>query len=1014
MRSDQIVHADSRDRPAGRRDILLAVVFTALVYGLAVWLDLHERLSPVFGSLERLQLDEVLIGAMAAFASAAWVARRRQRQLGQAQQARDEAAAALRESEARFAIAVLGSNDGVWDWELTTQRAYFSPRWKAMLGLPDVASSTAWLPLLHPDDHPRLAASIEPVLTGGADHFECEHRLRHADGRYRWMLARGVCVRDANGTPLRLAGSLSDVTQRVESMHALRDSEERFRTLFEHAADGIIVHDMSGMITAANPTACDSLGYRDEELVGQMLGLIVNRRDPEATRANLRALHEGRSVHFESEHRRKDGSTFPVEVHSVPFTWRDQQLVLGTVRNISARREAERALRDSESRHRMLFASLEAAVFVLQDGRCIDCNPAALHLLGRPQREAVLGRTLSAFSTLRQPDGRASAELLEAQLASAAVEGVAVCEWQGLRPDGETFLAELRLAPFVLGGTPLVQGIALDITQRKRDEETLRSTQTQLQFMIEQGSVGFWEWDLRTNEVVYFDSWRRQFGYDVASYAGTWSDWLAILHPDDHSRVATIFAEAMQGAAGYQTEFRLRHGDGSYRWVLSRATLICDAPGQPQRLLGAHIDISERKRLEEALQALNQDLEERVAARTGELSAAVDLLGLQGAALESVADAIAITDPHGRFLWVNSAFTSLTGYSADAVRGLTPALLRSGQHEAATYRRLWAAVRAGTTYRTEIVNRRSDGTTYPADLLISPVRDAHGMVTHLVVVQRDITDRRHAEAALRRFSAELEQRVAERTAQLEAVNRELESFSYSVSHDLRAPLRAVDGFSRALTEDYATRLDPEGMRLLSRIRIGANRMGQLIDDLLRLARLQRSQLLREPIDLSVLVHGIIAELRREAPDRLVDVQIAEGIVADGDHRLLALALKNLLDNAWKYSGRCPRARIEFGVAADSHGPVYFVRDNGAGFDMRYADKLFGAFQRLHGGDEFEGTGIGLAIVQRIINRHGGRIWAESAVDRGATFLFTLPAPRRTEAGEANIDGSASGGAPRVG
>jgi signal transduction histidine kinase len=313
-------------------------------------------------------------------------------------------------------------------------------------------------------------------------------------------------------------------------------------------------------------------------------------------------------------------------------------------------------------------------------------------------------------------------------------------------------------------------------------------------------------------------------------------------------------------------------------------------------------------------------------------------------------------------------------------------------------RGLVAAIRAGETYRAEIVNRHRDGSTYPADLLISPVRDAAGSVTHFVVVQRDITDRKRADDALRHFSAELEHRVAERTAQLESANRELESFSYSVSHDLRAPLRAVDGFSRMLEDDYADHLDAEGIRLLQRIRGGAHRMGELIDDLLRLSRLQRGQLHHGRIDLSALVRASAAELRCAAPQRAVELVIADGVVVEGDRQLLTVALHNLLDNAWKYTSKRATARIEFGTTAGEDGPVYFVRDDGAGFDMRYVGKLFGAFQRLHGVEEFEGTGIGLASVQRIIARRGGRVWAEAAVDGGATFFFTLPPAPRVGAG----------------
>ncbi|MBI3995171.1 MAG: response regulator [Nitrospirae bacterium] len=231
--------------------------------------------------------------------------------------------------------------------------------------------------------------------------------------------------------------------------------------------------------------------------------------------------------------------------------------------------------------------------------------------------------------------------------------------------------------------------------------------------------------------------------------------------------------------------------------------------------------------------------------------------------------------------------------------------------------------------------------------------------------------------------------LAERTAQLESANKELESFSYSVSHDLRAPLRSIDGFSQALLDDSADRLDAQGRDHLQRVRTATRRMGELIDDLLALSRVTRSEMRRERMDLSALARTVSAGLRKAQPERQVEFVIAQGIVVDGDSGLLRAALENLLGNAWKFTAKHPRARIEFGVMQWENETAYFVRDDGAGFDMTYAGKLFGAFQRLHAVSEFEGTGIGLATVQRIINRHGGRLWAEGAVEKGATFYFTL-------------------------
>ena len=256
----------------------------------------------------------------------------------------------------------------------------------------------------------------------------------------------------------------------------------------------------------------------------------------------------------------------------------------------------------------------------------------------------------------------------------------------------------------------------------------------------------------------------------------------------------------------------------------------------------------------------------------------------------------------------------------------------------------------------------------------------------VAVLFNDTTKRKRAEEELRVLNRELQQR----TVELTAVNKELEAFSYSVSHDLRAPLRSIDGFSQALLEDYHHKLDEPGKDFLQRVRSSTQRMSQLIDDLIDLSRVTRAEVRSEAVNLSVIAKGLAEELRESDPARQVEFSIAENLVAQGDDHLLRVALENLIRNAWKFTSKRSAARIEVGAAGHENGRVvYFVRDDGVGFEMALAQKLFSPFQRLHSVADFKGTGVGLATVQRIIHRHGGRVWAEAQVNKGASFYFTL-------------------------
>ena len=355
-----------------------------------------------------------------------------------------------------------------------------------------------------------------------------------------------------------------------------------------------------------------------------------------------------------------------------------------------------------------------------------------------------------------------------------------------------------------------------------------------------------------------------------------------------------------------------------------------------------------------------------------------------------IIEAEPIDAPGPRIVFVNDAFERLTGYSRAEATGQSPSLLQGPETSRTELDRIRVALKAWQPVRAELLNYAKTGKEFWIELDIAPITDATGKHTHWVAIERDITERRARVNEILRLNSELEDKVTQRTAQLTAVNKELEAFSCSVSHDLRAPLMAIIGFATLLGKREASVLSDQAQHYLKRIHCGAAQMNELIDGLLVLAKSASEPITRKRVDLSALAHRMARECQEREPKRHVVFSIQEGIHANADPLLMSVVLHNLMSNACKFSVKTPTARIGFGQETGAAGqPVYFVKDNGAGFDEAYADKLFGAFQRLHTAEDFGGTGIGLANVKRVINRHGGTVWAHGMVGEGAVFYFTL-------------------------
>jgi PAS domain S-box-containing protein len=529
--------------------------------------------------------------------------------------------------------------------------------------------------------------------------------------------------------------------------------------------------------------------------------------------------------------------------------------------------------------------------------------------------------------------------------------------------------------------------LAREIVERKRVEDALIKSEGQLRRLSDAGILGIVTSDRDGTVLSANRAFLDIIGYTADDLAAGKIRRSELTPPELHALDERAFEQLRTAGVASPWEKQYIHKDGHRVSVLVGAA-IDTASGERVAFV---LDLSERKRAEEAIRRLEKERE-----------ADAKL----GAMLEAAPDAMVIVDPDGRIVLVNAETERLFGYTRDQLLDqpvdlLVPERLRAPHaHHRAGYATSPTGRRAMGAGQ-QLVGLRRDGTEFPAEIRLSPIPTRDGLLVSSAI--RDVTERNAAEQALR---------AAKDGA--EAAYADLEAFSYSVAHDLRAPLRAMSGYSTLLVEDYGDKLDGDGRDRLGRVVDAARRMSEIIDALLSLARLSRTEPRRERVDLTRLAHAVVEQLRAGDPHRAVDFVAADDLVVQGDPELLRLVLDNLLGNAWKFTARQPAARVELGRDDTSGTATYFVRDNGAGFDMALADKLFAPFKRLHTAAEFAGTGIGLATVQRIVRRHGGRIWAEGAQARGATFHFTLPSGPRPRSSTGAPAGALTGiltGAP---
>lgn len=810
-------------------------------------------------------------------------------------------------------------------------------------------------------------------------------------------------------------------TQELETSRKLiQRSEARMNSIVSSAMDAIISVNSDQIIVLFNTAAEAMFRCSAAEALDQPLDRFIPQRFREAHKKHVTGF--GQTSHTSRSMRslgtlsglRANGDEFPIEASISQVEVAGQKNYTVILRDITERKEAEEALRASEAEFRASFYS--AAVGKAQvdpgTGRYLRVNAKLCEITGYAEEE-LLQKT---FVELTHPEDRADDQAAHERLTSGEVPGISL-EKRYMAKDGRVVWVSVSTSLIRdEGGRPLrTLAVIQDITARKEAEEGLRSAEARFRCLVEQSIVGIYV--IQDDHLAYVNPKMTDiFGFSADELTQT--PVLDFIVETDRPLVRGNILKRLQGEVdNVHYEMRMHRKDGQVIDIEAHGGRV-DYNGKPA-ILGTLLDITERKQTEVRINQMNAELEQRVIERTAQLEAVNAELSNSRAELKSLFESLPglylVLTPELQIVAVSDAYLKATLTTREGIlgRGLFEVFPDNPDDPAATgvsnlrasLDRVLQNAAPDTMAIQKYDVRRPDGEfeEHYWSPVNSPVVGADQRVKYIIHRVEEVTEfvrykqqsAQHDDvlsARLQQMEAEIfqsSQKMQETNQLLEAANKELESFSYSVSHDLRAPLRAVDGFSRAVLEDYGQELPEDGRRYLQIIRSNTQKMGQLIDDLLTFSRLSRAPLTQQTIDTAALVQTALNELSSEREGRQIDLCLNALPECEGDPALLKQVWVNLLSNALKYSRKREVAVIEVGCDTEDGAHAYFVRDNGAGFDMRYAHKLFGVFQRLHRAEDYDGTGVGLAIVQRVIHRHGGRVWAESVVDQGTTFHFTL-------------------------
>jgi PAS domain S-box-containing protein len=732
---------------------------------------------------------------------------------------------------------------------------------------------------------------------------------------------------------------------------ALTESRQKLNLVIDSVPALISYVDTDRRYQFANQVYDDWFGYQVE---GKKVEEVLGKSVYDSISPYMDSVLAGKDVNFESQIKHRDGSIHVVDTSYMPDKAENGSIrgFFALVQDITQRKQEEQEMRQwaDAFEHCAYGIAIDDPV----TNRIVVCN-SAFAALQKARIEDVVG--LSILSLYAPPDH----DIVRRSATRSDQIGHARFEANMIRRDKSIFPAQVDLVSVRGDEGDLLYRVATvqDISERKQAEERVDFQSNILQHIndaviISDKDFVISGWNSAAEEMY---GWKAE---EVLNKRGE-----EILKTEFFNKTRPQAIQELKDTGEFSAEVSQVRKDGTRIDVETRSVAIYAKNGEAATFVSVNRDITERKKAEREL-------------------------AYQANIFTYLNDAVVTTDENFIIASWNSAAERIYGWNAKEVIGRKAAEILQTEFSGPTRQEMTQRLLESGEFSAEVTQVCKDGRKIYMDVRTVAVRNKERKLTHVISVNRDITQRKKAEDQVRQLNERLEQRVIERTAQLHAANKELEAFSYSVSHDLRAPLRAINGYTRILVEDYTSVLDEEGKRICGIITNEAQRMGELIDDLLSFSRLSRKPIMPAKVDMKALASSVYGELTHPTDRERIDFRIGKLPAAQGDPSLLHQVWVNLISNAIKFSSKRERAVIEVGIKKSDTENIYFVRDNGAGFDIQYVDKLFGVFQRLHSEDEFEGTGVGLAIVQRIVQRHGGRVWAEGDVNKGATFYFSLP------------------------